>query len=252
MLTTLFLVLSAPIGAEDQPPMARVARASTGAARTDVGRRRAEPRTVAEAERALSAEAQRIGQWAALRKWAAADAVMFVPEPVGAQAWLKGRAEPAGAIAWVPAEVYLSCDGRMAATTGPSRRSDGTDGYVSTVWVKQPGGGWRWIIDHGDEASISGLDPSRHLFDPKLKPAVIRASCKRGQRWGVPPGGLFAADADDHDGSSPDASLLWFWSVSKSGAREVRVALWNGHAWENAIWDRVGFPYQRAEVASRQ
>ena len=52
--------------------------------------------TAIDAERAFAADAQQRGQWTAFRATATEEAVMFVPQPVNAQAFLKdeGPAEP--------------------------------------------------------------------------------------------------------------------------------------------------------------
>ena len=41
--------------------------------------------TAIDAERAFASDAQRIGQWAAFRKYAARDAIMFNPQAVWAR-----------------------------------------------------------------------------------------------------------------------------------------------------------------------
>ncbi len=48
----------------------------------------AAPATAADAERAFAASAQTQGQWTAFRAFADAEAIMFTPQPVKAQAWL--------------------------------------------------------------------------------------------------------------------------------------------------------------------
>ena len=48
------------------------------------------PSTAIDAERAFAADAQKIGQWTAFRKWSTADAKMFVPQPITAHDFLAG------------------------------------------------------------------------------------------------------------------------------------------------------------------
>ena len=81
-------------------------------------RRRRAP-TAIDAERAFAADAQRIGQWSAFRKYADRDAVMFTPQAAWARDFLHGRKDPPKAISWRPAHSYVSCDGRTAVNTGP-------------------------------------------------------------------------------------------------------------------------------------
>ena len=75
--------------------------------------------TAVDAELAFARDATRIGQWTAFRKWADNDAVMFTPQAVWAQTFLKPLKDPPKAIAWRPAHSFVSCDGRIAVNTGP-------------------------------------------------------------------------------------------------------------------------------------
>ena len=99
--------------------------------------RRADASAVVAAELAFARAAQEKGQWTAFAEFAADDAVMFVPEPVNAQAWLKGRANPPQAVRWQPHQVWSSCDGSLAVTKGAWQRPDGSVGYFTTVWQRQ-------------------------------------------------------------------------------------------------------------------
>src|SRR5690606_39127749 len=84
--------------------------------RTDL-RPNANPSAVIAAEMAFARAAQEKGQWTAFRQYATRDAVMFVPEPVNAQQWLRGQADPAQAVTWQPYQVWSSCDGSFAVST---------------------------------------------------------------------------------------------------------------------------------------
>ena len=75
--------------------------------------------TAVDAELAFARDARRIGQWTAFRKYADRDAVMFTPQAVWVQTYLKGTPDPAKAINWRPAHSFVSCDGRTAVNTGP-------------------------------------------------------------------------------------------------------------------------------------
>ena len=107
--------------------------------------------TALDAESAFEHDAQQIGQWTAFRKWAADDGLMFVPQPVNAQQWLKGRKDPPESVRWTAGVSYVACDRSFAVNTGPWTREGGTrQGYFTTVWRRQ-GDTWRWIYDAGDE-----------------------------------------------------------------------------------------------------
>jgi len=183
-----------------------------------------------EAERAFAADAARLGQWTAFRKWAADDAVMFAPQPVNAQAFLKDRKDPPKSVDWWPTASFVSCDGSLAVNTGGWRQPDGSVGYFTTVWQRQADGGWKWIVDGGD-----GLSAPRE----RAGPAVRKASCE--------PVDLAAADLVDAtskhaEGRSPDRSLAWSWTVDPRGARRFTALIWTGTALEPVVTDEIAAP----------
>ena len=161
--------------------------------------RRAAPAEVIAAELAFARAAQDEGQWTAFAKYAARDAVMFVPEPVSAQDWLKKRTNPQQAVRWQPHQVWSSCDGSLAVTKGAWQRPDGSVGYFTTVWQRQQKqkDGYRWVLDQGDrlteplatdemiEAKVADCPrPMQHdavLLDP---PACTPDGCTGGGRSG--------------------------------------------------------------------
>ena len=179
-----------------------------------------EVRTALDAERAFAADAQKLGQWTAFRKWAASDATMFVPQPINAQAWLKDRKDPAKAIDWWPTASYVSCDGSLAVNTGGWKRPNGAVGYFSTVWQRQPDGGWKWIVDSGDLL----LNARPHL----AKPPSQRASCERNQAFlpthtHVPPDGVTLPP--EGRGYANDSSIAWYWTADANGNRRLTVSV---------------------------
>ncbi len=125
--------------------------------------------TAVDAERAFAADARRLGQWTAFRKWADPTAVMFTPQAVWAHEFLKGRKDPPRAVSWWPARSFTSCDGDLAVNTGPSLTAEGRHGYFTTVWARQKDGGWKWTVDGGDRLVKPLARPSR--------PVVRKASC---------------------------------------------------------------------------
>ncbi|PAX07242.1 hypothetical protein [Sphingomonas lenta] len=188
-----------------------------------------------DAERAFAADAQKVGQWTAFRAYATDDAVMFDPQPVNAQRFLKSRKDPPKSVEWRPARSFVSCDGTMAANTGPWRNANGGIGYFSTIWVRQPDGGWKWTIDGGDAVKTP-------KFAWEAEPEVRRASCDNlpgmGMREGFPDrnGGIDSAD---------DGTLRWFYDVAPDGSRKFEARLWNGRAFDVVIADRIAAPPPR-------
>jgi hypothetical protein len=209
----------------EAPAAARAERSpSTGSGRTELG-------SALDAERAFAADAQALGQWTAFRKWAAADATMFVPQPVNAQAWLKDRTDPAKAISWWPTASYVSCDGSLAVNTGGWKRPDGSVGYFSTVWQRQPDGGWKWIVDGGDDLKVG-----RHV--PK-SPKMIRSSC--GRHWMVDTSQLPRVPGAGA-GQSRDGTLWWDWHVADNGSRKFTAQQWGRTRLVTVIDDKIAAP----------
>jgi hypothetical protein len=200
--------------------------------------------TPVDAERAFAADAQKIGQWTAFRKWSTDDATMFAPQPVNVHSFLFDKKDPAKAIDWWPTASYLSCDGKTAVNTGGWKQPDGSAGYFTTIWQRQSDGGWRWVLDSGDTVS-------RALERP-AKPVIRKATCP-GPQWsptahthGGPPGGPTIWEVDGHSG---DESLSWHWIKWSNGPLELKVSMTRagkstksglvGGAREQVIFDRV-------------
>jgi hypothetical protein len=191
----------------------------------------AAPQTAIEAEREFAKQAQTHGMWTAFRATAAEGALMFVPDAQDAQEWLKGRKDPLLSYMWWPAKAFVSCDGKTAATTGPSVLG-ATRGYFTTIWELQADGQWKWVLDHGD-----GLRTPRPAGE---KTAIRRASCVN-----APKEKGRSAREEEVQIATPrpymarDRTLTWDFAVGAAGDRHVRVLLWNGKGYDVAIDDRV-------------
>ena len=194
--------------------------------------------TAIDAERAFAADSQKIGQWTAFRKWADEDAVMFTPQAVWTQIFLKDKADPPKSVSWGPAHSFISCDGRTAVNTGPWIGADPTrHGYFTTVWQRH-GQNWRWVYDGGDRQT--GPTPTI----PKAQ--IHRASCS-GKAPGapvIPPPVLTSRQArttpeDNGRGYSADKTLGWDWKVEKNGARRFRVYQWTGDHYAQVLVNNI-------------
>jgi hypothetical protein len=191
--------------------------------------------TALDAERAFAADAQKIGQWTAFRKYADKDAVMFTPQAVWVRDFLADRKDPPKSVRWAPAQSFVSCDGRTAVNTGPWWAADGVHhGYFTTVW-QRTAGAWRWVYDGGD--ALSGPLPPR-----PTAVQVHRASCSSKAPGApvIPPPPLTAKQArttpeDSGRGQSADKTLGWDWKVEKNGARRFRVYQWKGHRYAQVL-----------------
>ena len=192
-------------------------------------------------ERAFAADAQKIGQWTAFRKYADRDAVMFTPQAVWVQTFLADHKDPPKSVRWAPAHSFVSCDGRTAVNTGPWWGADGVHhGYFTTVWQRTEGT-WHWVYDGGD-AQGGPLPPA-----PAVR--VHRASC-RTKAPGAPvpppppltPNQARTTPEDNGRGQSADKTLGWDWKVEKDGARKFRVYQWNGRRYAEVLVNDVPAP----------
>ena len=183
----------------------------------------ANPGAVIAAELAFAQLAQVKGQWTAFRSTATKDAVMFVPQMVYAQAYLKDKADPASAVKWQPHQVWSSCDGSLAVTRGGWQRADGSTGYFTTVWQRQKGGKYKWVLDQGDALPMP-------LDAPEMIVAKV-AQCPTGYRPERAPkpndfkGKLLPIDPARRMGQSLDGTLTWNVTVTPDGGRRFVVAL---------------------------
>jgi len=197
--------------------------------------------TAVDAERAFAADAHRLGQWTAFRKWADPGAVMFTPQATWAQGWLRGRRNPQEALEWWPEQSFVSCDGRTAVNTGPWRLANAT-GYFTTLWIRGARG-WRWNVNGGDETGKATIPPkltvrraacSNRALRLKQIEAAYRAPINRAQ----PPG-------DTGYNQSADGTLLYQWKVTPNGARQQQAKLWTGRRFELVLDQKVAAPAKR-------
>lgn len=202
----------------------------------------ANPSAVIAAEIAFAQLAQEKGQWTAFAETAAADAVMFTPQMVYAQQWLKGRANPPVAVKWQVHKVWASCDGSLMASYGAWQGPRGS-GWFTTLWQRQPNGAYKWVLDHGDT-----------LKEPLAAPEMLSgltADCparkerpmgEPDRRPGKPPKPVKAKDVPALDpahraGKSLDGSLYWDVTVSTDSARHL-VITWKKGGKDEVLLDQ--------------
>jgi len=190
-----------------------------------------EPQSAIDAERAFAADAQKLGQWTAFRKWSTPDAIMFLPQADSAQKFLKDKADPPVAVFWWPGRSYVSCDGNTAINTGPWVREWGKSvGYFTTVWTRQADGNWKWVLDHGDSLATPRAEGG------DIKPR--QASCAKPVNPPLPKLGLTQGGSSG-TGKSVDGTLAWRWFVRADGSRTFEALVWTGLSWEAVISDSV-------------
>ncbi|WP_417622541.1 hypothetical protein [Parasphingorhabdus sp.] len=182
----------------------------------------ANPSAIVKAELSFARLAQEKGQWSAFRETAADDAIMFTPDLVNAQQWLKGKADPSQAVDWQPHKIFMSCDGSMGVSTGAWQSASGGTGHFTTIWQQQDFGTrrpdkeveWKWIFDDGQP-----------LATPLAEPDFIEtevASCKAGIPDRSAPTGQ---TEKGKTAASTDGSLIWSAAFAADGARIVSVDL---------------------------
>lgn len=190
----------------------------------------ANPSALIAAEIAFNRLARDKGQWTAFRKTAAESAVMFVPQPVLAKDWLKGRADPPAPVQWQPYEVWMSCDGTLGVTRGAWQNPKGATGYFTTIWQRQKSGDYHWVLDQGAP-----------LAQPMEKPLMLSASvadCPGRGAW--PDSGAMPRRKDSDrekpakvagmqgSGASDDGTLTWSYRVGADFGRTLAVSLRKG------------------------
>lgn len=178
--------------------------------------RKADPSAVVATELAMARTAQEKGQWTALRDYAARDAVMFVPEPVMARSWLNGQTNPAQAMRWRVHNVWSSCDGSMAASTGSTTWPDGTNGMFLTIWQRSNDGKHTHALTH-----------TSRLPSPMQEPEAVAASvadCRRAQPLAPVPATPLTLPASG-SGAARDQSLSYQWTVGTNLARQISVSM---------------------------
>ena len=203
------------------------------------------PKNAIEAERAFAADAQKLGQWTAFRKYAGFYAVMFTPQAVIAQSWLWDKKDPPKSVRWQPAQSFQSCDGQTAINVGPWQRPDGSFGYFTTVWIYETGlkagPKWLWVYDAGDTL--------RKPMPAPAKPKIRRAACGQisaaSEPLRYPILGLPVPDGpipqEDHL-HSRDHSLRYDYKVDAAENRQFAAWMWNGRVFEKVIDQNVTAP----------
>ena len=178
----------------------------------------ANPSAVIAAELAFAQLAQAKGQWTAFRETSTGDAVMFAPQMVRAQDWLRGRADPAVAVKWLPHRIWSSCDGTLGITHGAWQRPNNTVGYFTTVWQRQRNGAYKWVFDHGDVLAM----PQEA---PEMISAKVATCPPRRPGSSARPAQAAPFDPAARSGRSDDATLTWTVTAEPDGAHNFSAEM---------------------------
>lgn len=207
----------------------------------------ADPGKVAATDIAFSRAAGDDGQWTAFRDFAAPDAVLHLNEgPVHAQEWLARQQDPAEPAQWGPKNIWSSCDGTVAVTSGRFRNPDGKVGSYATVWKVQKGNSYLWAYDLGWLDDPQPPPPDDLAEDTNAiivsGMAMIEgkaADCRRDQ--GPPPLSpqVKGLSSWQHVGVSRDKTLQWAYEHQADGTRRVAVFYLRDGEWQEAVNVRI-------------
>lgn len=211
-----------------------------------------DPSSIFAADIAFSRMAREQGQWTAFRKTAAEDAVIAVERRELAQQWLKNKKDPPQVVKWQAQRAYVSCDGRLGASTGGWQGPDGAQGYFTTIWQRNKKGEWKWIFDHWDRLAtprettdiLEGHVASCKGLKGPPGPGAVDDGASAPLPLAAPPQGRAGRQQRKKDNAPPpvDDSLRWSYDITADGGRTVRVSLWNGSAYDVVIDDVVAAP----------
>lgn len=188
----------------------------------------ANPSAAIAAELAFARLAQEKGQWTAFKATAAPDAVMFAPALVLAQAWLKDRPNPPPGLTWQPYQVWSSCDGSLMVTTGAWQKPGDKHGWFTTVWQRQPKGGYKWVFDHGDETKDPVAAPdmiAARVADCPDRRMGPRPAGKPGKPPKQPRPAPIPFDPTRREGRSDDGTLTWTVTADATGAHDFAAQM---------------------------
>ncbi len=177
---------------------------------------RADPGRVAATERAFARMAREQGTWSAFRHYATSDALWPTPAFSLVQGDLADVPDPAKPILWGPEQVWSSCDGSFAVSTGGAQYPDGRRTRFLTVWQRQDDGEYRFVLDQGLPDDGAEMAPEMIAGTaaecPPGQPAPMRVRpnpARRGEAW--------------RSGTSDDGTLAWDTLLRADCARTVII-----------------------------
>lgn len=229
--TILAVALTACSGASQRPrfPEQVINRALSNAPGE------AQPSKVVSTELAFARAAREDGQWTAFRQFAAPGAIIHGANgAIPAEAWLAAQADPAQAVQWAPREIWMSCDARLAISTGRFVDPTGIVGNFITVWERQSDGEYRWVYDAG--AADDPQPPAREKPEPGdiivTAMDAVKGNVTDCAKRDAP---VPASPLENASGVSPDGTLAWRWEHGADGDRLFRAYWFHDGEWEPAL-----------------
>lgn len=207
----------------------------------------AQPSKIVATEIAFARAAKEDGQWTAFRAFAAPGAMIHGRNgAIPAEAWLATQEDPPEAVQWAPREIWMSCDARVAVSTGRFRDPEGIVGTFITVWERQSDGEYRWIYDSGmpdDPQPPAREKPEEGDIVVTAMDAVRGhvADCRKPGDPPLPPvpEPLYSMGTQLGAKSSPDGTLVWRWvhvgPGEGQGHRLFSSQIHRDGTWEGAL-----------------
>ncbi len=182
----------------------------------------AEPADIIAAESNFTALSAAKGMTAAIRATAAPNAQIFAPEPLRVTQYI-AHADPKLAVQWHTRQLWMSCDGSVALTHGEWLHGPASGWYV-TVWQRQKGGGYKWVLaEHGSPRIPA---PESDMISAGVADCPVRHA--RAAANTIAPSSPAHGKAPMPDylsGQSDDATLQWDTSPAADGGRSFVLRL---------------------------
>jgi ketosteroid isomerase-like protein len=115
---------------------------------------------IMQADRDFAARSAAENPAAAFRAWIAADGALLGGPLYGPDALYEAMRQGRGQLEWAPVTGEIAASGDLGFTIGlaTSTSDTGAHGYTKylTVWRRQPGGEWRFVVDGGNPRPAPG------------------------------------------------------------------------------------------------
>lgn len=204
----------------------------------------ANPSALIAAEIGLHQLAEKKGLWKAYREEAAPGAELLVPDPVPAEPWLKGRAEPAELPGWQPYAAWISCDGSYGAVEG-GWTEGGLSGLYAAIWQRQEDGSYKWLMRQriGQDRPVSAPDMlSAHVAEcpPRRKAEGTQPAPPAREKPGRGKNDKAVIAANAESDYSTDRTLYWRSGKDAAGTPWLLVAIRQNGTMQTVLGDALG------------
>jgi len=152
-----------------------------------------------DAEHTFAQMAAEKGTKAAFQANFTDDALVFNPDKINAKEFWAARTPNASLLSWAPNYADISANGIMGYTTGnwefrPKGKDDAPTAFGDfiTVWVRQPDGKYKWVIDIG----VGHAKPEKYSTDWVTSAIKARDLNEKGSSAADSANGFYAAIAN--------------------------------------------------------